>query len=185
MPSEPSVTTIVPTLNEEQYIREAVSSLIPQGESVDYQLIVAINRGAKIAKPGSNIVTRADSHAWDCGCMHFGSRFPKLVSRFPKRPSLARTLVGSCCSERVDVGGRCLGILVIGELPRERVVRIPDTLIEHIVPREPLRSSLDVGACSIRIDSPFRISRWLFMSSRQNLRATAGHIGCAPSHPTP
>jgi hypothetical protein len=67
MPSEPSVTIIVPTLNEEQHIREAVGLLIPQGKSVNYELIVAINRGAKIAKPGSNIVTRADSHAWDCG----------------------------------------------------------------------------------------------------------------------
>src|ERR1700709_731756 len=98
MPSEPSVTIIVPTLNEEKYIREAISSLISPGESVDYELIVldggstdhtplivkemvklnpkirletnparyqsaAVNRGAKIAKPGSNIIIRADSHA--------------------------------------------------------------------------------------------------------------------------
>jgi succinoglycan biosynthesis protein ExoA len=98
MPSEPSVTIIVPTLNEEKYIRKAVGSLIPPDESVDYELIVldggstdhtplivkemaklnpkirletnparyqsaAVNRGAKIAKPGSNIIIRADSHA--------------------------------------------------------------------------------------------------------------------------
>jgi succinoglycan biosynthesis protein ExoA len=98
MPSEPAVTIIVPTLNEEKYIRKAISSLVPPGESVDYELIVldggstdhtplivkemaklnpkirletnparyqsaAVNRGAKIAKPGSDIIIRADSHA--------------------------------------------------------------------------------------------------------------------------
>ena len=35
MPSGPSVTIIVPTLNEEKYIRQAVGSLIPPGESRD------------------------------------------------------------------------------------------------------------------------------------------------------
>src|SRR5437879_3295599 len=98
MPSEPSVTIIVPALNEEKYIRQAINSLIPAGEEVDYELIVldggstdctpliikemmrlnprirletnptryqsaAVNRGAKIAKPASNIIIRADSHA--------------------------------------------------------------------------------------------------------------------------
>jgi succinoglycan biosynthesis protein ExoA len=98
MPSEPSVTLIVPTLNEENYIRHAIGSLIPASESLDYELIVldggstdrtslivkemaalnprirlepnparyqsaAVNRGAKIAKPESNIIIRADSHA--------------------------------------------------------------------------------------------------------------------------
>ncbi|MBR1279660.1 glycosyltransferase family 2 protein [Bradyrhizobium sp. AUGA SZCCT0283] len=98
MPSEPSVTIIVPTLNEEKYIRQAVASLIPAGDEMDYELIVldggstdrtpliikqmnalnprirleinparyqsaAVNRGAKIAKPDSGIIIRADSHA--------------------------------------------------------------------------------------------------------------------------
>ncbi len=98
MPSEPSVTIIVPTLNEEKYIRDAVASLIPKSETFDYELIVldggstdrtssiveemaaanprirleanpsryqsaAVNRGAKIAKPKSSIIIRADSHA--------------------------------------------------------------------------------------------------------------------------
>jgi succinoglycan biosynthesis protein ExoA len=98
MPSELSVTIIVPALNEEKYIREAVASLIPRHEGVDYELIVmdggstdrtssivedmaatnprvrlehnpgryqsaAVNRGAKIAKPDSRIIIRADSHA--------------------------------------------------------------------------------------------------------------------------
>jgi succinoglycan biosynthesis protein ExoA len=98
MPAEPSVTIIVPTLNEQEYIREAISSLIPAGESADYELIVldggstdhtslivkemaalnprirleanparyqsaAVNRGAKIARPESSIIVRADSHA--------------------------------------------------------------------------------------------------------------------------
>ena len=98
MPSEPFVTIIVPTLNEENYIRNAVSSLIPESGSLDYELIVldggstdrtssivaematanpkirleanparlqsaAVNRGAKIAKPESSIIIRADSHA--------------------------------------------------------------------------------------------------------------------------
>jgi succinoglycan biosynthesis protein ExoA len=98
MPSELSVTIIVPALNEEKYIREAVASLIPHHEGVDYELIVmdggstdrtssivedmaatnprvrlehnpgryqsaAVNRGAKIAKPDSRIIIRADSHA--------------------------------------------------------------------------------------------------------------------------
>jgi succinoglycan biosynthesis protein ExoA len=98
MPSEPSVTIIVPTLNEEKYIRQAIGSLIPPGESLEYELIVldggstdrtslivkemaalnsrirlepnparyqsaAVNRGAKIAKPETNIIVRADSHA--------------------------------------------------------------------------------------------------------------------------
>jgi succinoglycan biosynthesis protein ExoA len=40
MPSELSVTIIVPTLNEENYIRDAVSSLIPESGSLDYELIV-------------------------------------------------------------------------------------------------------------------------------------------------
>jgi succinoglycan biosynthesis protein ExoA len=40
MPSEPSVTIIVPTLNEERYIREAIGSLIPAAEDLDYELIV-------------------------------------------------------------------------------------------------------------------------------------------------
>jgi|SRR4051794_22298913 succinoglycan biosynthesis protein ExoA len=98
MPSEPSVTIIVPALNEEKYIREAISSLIPCRDGVDYELIVmdggstdrtssivrdmaatnpkirlehnlgryqsaAVNLGAKIAKPASDIIIRADSHA--------------------------------------------------------------------------------------------------------------------------
>jgi succinoglycan biosynthesis protein ExoA len=98
MPSELSVTIIVPTLNEENYIREAISSLILASEGVDYELIVldggssdrtsfivneiaalnprvrleanparfqsaAVNRGAKIARPESGIIIRADSHA--------------------------------------------------------------------------------------------------------------------------
>jgi succinoglycan biosynthesis protein ExoA len=98
MPAEPSVSIIVPTLNEEKYIRDAIGSLIPAGERLDYELIVfdggstdrtasiveemalqnprirleanparyqsaAVNRGAKIAKPGSDILIRADSHA--------------------------------------------------------------------------------------------------------------------------
>jgi succinoglycan biosynthesis protein ExoA len=40
MPSEPSVTLIVPTLNEENYIRDAIGSLIPVSETLDYELIV-------------------------------------------------------------------------------------------------------------------------------------------------
>jgi succinoglycan biosynthesis protein ExoA len=40
MPSEPSVTIIVPALNEEKYIRNAINSLIPTGEGIDYELIV-------------------------------------------------------------------------------------------------------------------------------------------------
>jgi succinoglycan biosynthesis protein ExoA len=98
MPSEPSVTIIVPVLNEEKYIRGAITSLIPTGNNLDYELIVldggstdrtlgivtemaalnsrirlepnparyqsaAVNSGAKIAKPESNIIVRADSHA--------------------------------------------------------------------------------------------------------------------------
>src|SRR5262245_60443564 len=98
MPSEQSVTIIVPALNEERQIRQAINSLIPAGEEVNYELIVldggstdctpsiikemmlfnprirletnparyqsaAVNRGAKIAKPDSNIIVRADSHA--------------------------------------------------------------------------------------------------------------------------
>jgi succinoglycan biosynthesis protein ExoA len=98
MRSEPSVTIIVPTLNEEKYIRRAIGSLIPSNETLDYELIVldggstdrtlsiveemaainpkirlelnpgryqsaAMNRGAKIAKPESSIIVRADSHA--------------------------------------------------------------------------------------------------------------------------
>jgi succinoglycan biosynthesis protein ExoA len=98
MPAEPFVTIIVPTLNEEKYIGEAIGSLVPGDERLDYELIVldggstdhtalivnemaalnpkirleanparyqsaAVNRGAKIAKPGSGIIIRADSHA--------------------------------------------------------------------------------------------------------------------------
>jgi succinoglycan biosynthesis protein ExoA len=98
MPAEPAVTIIVPTLNEEKYIRAAIGSLIPANQSLDYELIVldggstdrtalivsemaatnprirfetnparyqsaAVNRGAKIAKPESSIIIRADSHA--------------------------------------------------------------------------------------------------------------------------
>jgi succinoglycan biosynthesis protein ExoA len=40
VPPELSVTIIVPTLNEERYIRDAVTSLIPKSETVDYELIV-------------------------------------------------------------------------------------------------------------------------------------------------
>jgi succinoglycan biosynthesis protein ExoA len=40
MPSEPSVTIIVPTLNEEKYIWRAITSLIPEAEDLDYELIV-------------------------------------------------------------------------------------------------------------------------------------------------
>lgn len=98
MASEPSVSIIVPTLNEENYIRDALGSLIPAGDWPDYELIVldggstdrtraiveemaainrrirletnparyqsaAINLGAKMARPESDIVIRADSHA--------------------------------------------------------------------------------------------------------------------------
>lgn len=98
MAAELSVTIIVPTLNEENYIGEAISSLIPESDSLDYELIVldggstdhtalivedmaklnprirlernparyqsaAVNRGAIIAKPASEIIIRADSHA--------------------------------------------------------------------------------------------------------------------------
>ncbi len=98
MPPEPSVSIIVPTLNEEKYIQDAIGSLIPTGERLDYELIVfdggstdgtaaivkemarrnpkirlepnparyqsaAVNRGAKLAKPDSEILIRADSHA--------------------------------------------------------------------------------------------------------------------------
>ncbi|HET7886757.1 MAG TPA: glycosyltransferase family 2 protein [Bradyrhizobium sp.] len=97
MRSEPSVSIIVPTLNEEKYIRQAIGSLIPV-EGLDYELIVldggstdrtasiveelassnasirlernparyqsaAVNLGAKVAKPQSAIIVRADSHA--------------------------------------------------------------------------------------------------------------------------
>lgn len=37
---EPSVTIIVPALNEEKHIREAIGSLIPQNGDLDYELIV-------------------------------------------------------------------------------------------------------------------------------------------------
>ncbi|MGJ4931208.1 glycosyltransferase family 2 protein [Bradyrhizobium sp. HKCCYLS2038] len=40
MPAEPSVTIIVPTLNEENYIEGALSSLVSGLEHVDYELIV-------------------------------------------------------------------------------------------------------------------------------------------------
>jgi succinoglycan biosynthesis protein ExoA len=40
MPSEPSVTIIVPVLNEEKYIRGAIASLIPASNNLDYELIV-------------------------------------------------------------------------------------------------------------------------------------------------
>lgn len=98
MSSEPSVTIIVPVLNEEEYVRGAITSLIPAKGNLDYELIVldggstdrtsciieemrsvnprirmvsnparyqsaALNNGAKIAKPESNIIIRADSHA--------------------------------------------------------------------------------------------------------------------------
>ncbi|CCE10426.1 succinoglycan biosynthesis protein ExoA [Bradyrhizobium sp. STM 3843] len=98
MPPEPSVTIIVPTLNEENYIRQAISSLIPEDEGLDYELIVldggstdhtaliveelarlnprirlemnparyqsaAVNRGAILARPDSEFIIRADSHA--------------------------------------------------------------------------------------------------------------------------
>ena len=98
MPSEPSVTIIVPTLNEEKYIWRVITSLIPEADGLDYELIVldggstddtsvivndiaalnprirlefnpgryqsaAVNRGAKIAKPESSVIVRADSHA--------------------------------------------------------------------------------------------------------------------------
>ncbi len=98
MASQPSVSIIVPALNEENYIRDAIGSLIPAGDGLDYELIVldggstdrtrsivkemaalnwrirletnparyqsaAINLGAKIARPESDIVIRADSHA--------------------------------------------------------------------------------------------------------------------------
>ncbi len=98
MPAELSVTIIVPALNEEKYIREAIHSLLPRHEDIDYELIVldggsadrtssiveemaainprirleknpgryqsaGMNRGAKLAKPESRIIIRADSHA--------------------------------------------------------------------------------------------------------------------------
>jgi len=98
MGSEPSVTVIVPVLNEEKYIRSAITSLVPMSNNLDYELIVfdggstdrtsvivkemaasnsrirlepnpgryqsaAVNSGAKMAKPESNIIVRADSHA--------------------------------------------------------------------------------------------------------------------------
>jgi succinoglycan biosynthesis protein ExoA len=98
MASEPSVTIIVPTLNEEKCIRAAIASLVPEGEDLDYEMIVldggstdhtaliveemsklnprirletnparyqsaAVNRGAIVAKPESDIIVRADAHA--------------------------------------------------------------------------------------------------------------------------
>lgn len=40
MSSEPFVTIIVPALNEERYIRQAISSLVPTNDNIDYELIV-------------------------------------------------------------------------------------------------------------------------------------------------
>ncbi|HZR74522.1 glycosyltransferase family 2 protein [Bradyrhizobium sp.] len=98
MPSELSVSIIVPTLNEEKYIGRAIRSLIAGCEHLDYELIVldggsmdrtsaivsemaalnsrirlqpnparyqsaAVNSGARIAKPDSSVLVRADAHA--------------------------------------------------------------------------------------------------------------------------
>lgn len=98
MPSEPSVSIIVPTLNEEKYIGRAIRSLIAGCEQLDYELIVldggstdrtsaivgemaalnsrirlepnparyqsaAVNSGAKMAKPVSSVLIRADAHS--------------------------------------------------------------------------------------------------------------------------
>jgi succinoglycan biosynthesis protein ExoA len=98
MSSEPCVTIIVPVLNEEEYVRGAITSLIPASGNLDYELIVldggstdrtasiieemralnprirlepnparyqsaAMNNGAKIAKPESDTIIRADCHA--------------------------------------------------------------------------------------------------------------------------
>lgn len=52
MPAEPAVTIIVPTLNEEKYIGQAIHSLIPADDEVDYELIVmdggSVDRTASI-----------------------------------------------------------------------------------------------------------------------------------------
>lgn len=98
LPSGPSVTIVIPALNEENYIRRAIASLTPTEGGVDYELIVldggsidrtreivsemsaanrrirlasnaarfqaaAMNIGAKIAKPESDIIIRADGHS--------------------------------------------------------------------------------------------------------------------------
>jgi succinoglycan biosynthesis protein ExoA len=98
MAPKPAVTIIVPTLNEEECIRAAITSLVPADESLNYEMIVldggstdhtalivgemsklnprirlemnparyqsaAVNRGAKIANPDSEIIVRADAHA--------------------------------------------------------------------------------------------------------------------------
>jgi succinoglycan biosynthesis protein ExoA len=98
LPSGLSVTILVPTLNEENYIRRAITSLIPVDDGLDYELVVldggstdrtgqiisemsaanrrirlafnaarfqssAMNIGARIAKPESNVIVRADCHA--------------------------------------------------------------------------------------------------------------------------
>jgi succinoglycan biosynthesis protein ExoA len=98
MSPEPSVTIIIPVLNEEEYIRGVIASLIPTHRKIDYELIVvdggstdgtsriveemraqnprirlelnparyqsaAVNIGARVAKPASDIIIRADCHA--------------------------------------------------------------------------------------------------------------------------
>ena len=40
MPFAPSVTILMPALNEEEYIRRAIASLLPQDDDLDYELIV-------------------------------------------------------------------------------------------------------------------------------------------------
>jgi succinoglycan biosynthesis protein ExoA len=89
--SRSSITILVPVLNEENYVRRAVASLVPADENLDYELIMmdggstdctrqiieemgavnrrirlasnagrfqaaAVNRGASIAKPESDII---------------------------------------------------------------------------------------------------------------------------------
>ena len=40
MPAGSSVTVLVPVLNEEDYIRDAIASLVPEDNTFDYELIV-------------------------------------------------------------------------------------------------------------------------------------------------
>jgi succinoglycan biosynthesis protein ExoA len=115
VPSGSSVTVLVPVLNEEDYIRDAIASLVPEDNTFDYELIVldggstdrsreivqemaqanrnirmasngakiqsaAINRGAHIARPRSDIIIRADCHAeYPSGFVH------RLASELRKR----------------------------------------------------------------------------------------------------
>lgn len=89
MSSEPCVTIIVPALNEEKYIQNAITSLIPPHNSLDYELIVldggstdhTVDIVKKMAALNSRIRIEPNPARYQSAAVNSGARIANPESR--------------------------------------------------------------------------------------------------------